>query len=219
MKPCAWGGTFFLLAGGCLPGPESNTLVPTSPFVNHACKPVEVRHDVAAPGSKEASDRVWAVGGRVIAGNPQIGFRPRFSTVGSPKEEIYHHGTREVVITEGLVRRCETDGRLAAVICLELGKMIVERETCVDPVGRVRAERGPVEMPVGNDSGGLFGSPDGTRRMELTKYVEQARHKADSPPPAPENLARGYLSRAGFDPTELNVAFPAPQEQPATSAK
>ena len=182
MKRRAWGGALFLLAGGCLPGPEATTLVPSSPFVNQACNPAEVRHEVQTPGSKEAAERVWSVGGRVIAANPQIGFRPHFTTIGSPTEEIYHHGIREVVITEGLVRRCEADAQLAAVLCLELGKIIAEREALADPADRQREERGPVEMPVG-------------------KYVGPTRRKVEvAPPPSPEALAREYLRKAGFTP-------------------
>ena len=78
-----WAGGVILLAGGCLTGTESATLVPGNPFITEACKPTEVRHIVEAPGTKEAADRVLAVGGKVIAANPQIGFRPRFSTIGA----------------------------------------------------------------------------------------------------------------------------------------
>ena len=193
-----------MLAGGCTAGPESAALLPCNPFITEAFKPAEVRHDVETPGSKEAADRVYCVGGRVVAANPQIGFRPRFISVGQPKEEIYHRGIRDVFITEGLVRRCETDGRLAAVLSLELGKMIAEREASVDPMSRLRDERGPADVPVGSDYGGSFGPPDGTRRMELIKFAAQARRRADGPPPSPEVLARIYLDRAGFKPTELD---------------
>ena len=199
----AW-SVVFLLAGGCTSGPESTTLVPFNPFITEASKPAEVLHVVASPGSKEVTDRVLVVGGRVIAANRQIGFRPRFSTLGTTKEEIFHRGTREIFLTEGLVRRCETDGALAAVICLELGRMIAEREGNAAPQTRIRQQGAPIDMPVGNDPGGTFGPPDGTRLMELNKYVEQPRLKEPVPPPSPTILAREYLRKAGFAPTELD---------------
>ncbi len=64
----------------------------------------------------------------------------------------------------------------------------------------------PVEMPIGNDGGGRFGSPDGTRQMELAKYADSAHRKADAPLPSPDVLAREYLRKAGFAPTELDDA-------------
>jgi hypothetical protein len=197
MKRCAWSTVLLLLAGGCLPGPETATLVPCSPFVDQPFKPAEVRHVVEAPGSKEASDRVCAAGGRIIAANQLIGFRPRFITTNSPQEEIFHRGTRDVFITEGLVRRCETEAQLAQVLCLELGKMVAEREAFADPPARLKGEGVPIDMPVGNDVSGTFGSADGTRRMELNKYVEQAR-KEPQALPSPEILAAEYLRKAGY---------------------
>jgi hypothetical protein len=207
----AWAGMFLLLSGGCLPGPSGNTLVPCNPFITQAFKPAEVRHDVESPGTRESAERVAAVGAKIIAANPQLGFRPHFNTTGSAKEEIYHRGLRDVFITEGLARRCGTDAELAAVLCLELGKMVAEREAFAEPLTRVKRESLPIDLPVGNDSGGLFGSPDGTRRMELSKYVEQARHQADAPPPSPEALAREYMRKAGFASAEVGAAAPAPR--------
>jgi hypothetical protein len=190
-----------LFAVGCLPEQEGATLVPCSPFIDHAFTPAEARPVDEVPATKETADRVSAVAGKVVSANPGIGFRPRFLTSNSPHEEIYHRGMRDVFVTEGLVRRCETEDQLAAVVCLELAKMVVEREASSDPQTRRPADVEPIDMPVGNDSGGPFGSPDGTRRMELNKYVEQPRHKEDTAPPVPEALAREYLRNAGFKPT------------------
>jgi hypothetical protein len=213
MKRRAWTTPMLLLAGGCLPGPETATLVPCSPFADQGFRPAEVRQVVDAPGTKEASDRVCAVGGQIIAANQQIGFRPRFITTSSPLEESFHRGTRDVFITEGLVRRCETDAQLAAVLCLELGKMVAEREAFSEPLTRLKGETAPIDMEVGNDVSSGFGSPDGTRRMELSKYVEEPRHQPEAPPPAPEALAREYLRRSGFAPAEPATRQPETTKQ------
>jgi hypothetical protein len=203
MKRHACTGGLLLLVCGCM-SEDGSTMLPCNPFVTQAFKPAAVQHIVETPGTKEAADRVLTVGGKVVTANPQIGFRPRFCTIGSPKEEIIHRGNHDVFITEGLVRRCETDGQLAAVLCLELGKMVAERESLADPLTRMKPAYVPIDMPVGNDASGPFGSPDGTRRMELSKFEEQQRQKAEAPPPSPDSLARSYLRKAKFAPTDLD---------------
>ena len=87
--------------------------------------------------------------------------------------------------------------------------MVAERAVLPDPVAQVREGRGPIDMPVGNDSGGPLGSADGTRRMELSKFVEQGQPKPAATPPSPEVLARKYLRKAGFAPADLDDAAPA----------
>src|SRR5262245_41303759 len=73
-----------------------------------------------SPGSTEAAARVDTIGRGILAANPTIGAKPLFRTIGAPRPEIFHRGTEDVYVTEGLVRLCETDGQLAAVLCAEL---------------------------------------------------------------------------------------------------
>ena len=142
MRRHARSAPLLLLAGGCLGGPETATSLPCNPFADQAFRPGAVQHVVEAPGTKEASDRVCAVGGKIIAANEGIGFRPRFITTNGATEEIFHRGTRDVFITEGMVRRCQTEAQLAEVLCLELGKMVAEREAFTEPMSRSK-EKGP----------------------------------------------------------------------------
>src|SRR5687767_5559943 len=92
-----------LLVAGCLPGEGSR-----SPMVGNSFTPVlsesrarPVPAD-APPASQEVATRVLRVAGKVLDANPQIGMRPTFSTIGVAQSEIFHRGTSEVFITEGL---------------------------------------------------------------------------------------------------------------------
>ena len=111
-------------------------------------------------------------------------------------------------ITEGLVRACVTDGQLAAVLCHELGKIAAERQ---ELMATAPQDRGPSpDAPVGNDYGGVFGPPDGTRTMELAVY-EQKRRKAAAAamtPVDPEALARSILQKAGGTPADAEAVAP-----------
>ena len=79
------------------------------------------------PASTDTAARVDTMGRRILAANPGIGGKPMFTTIGAPQSEVFHRGMTDVFVTEGLVREC-TDEQLAAVLCLELAKMVRERE-------------------------------------------------------------------------------------------
>jgi hypothetical protein len=166
-----------------------------------------------SPGSTEAAARVDTVGRGILAANPQIGAKPLFRTIGAPRPEIFHRGTDDVYVTEGLVKLCETDGQLAAVLCAELAKMVAEREAAA-PASVRRPERlPPMNVPVASD--GFAGAPDQTRLRELADYEKQKRQQARQeklPPPDPQTLAkdylRTYLLRAGYSPQDIDRAAP-----------
>ncbi len=193
----------WLLVAGCFEEQRPFT-VPANPAV----EPVVARslnRVQRAPATEETAKRVISVGQKIVTSNPQLGLRPAFCTAGTPDPEIFHRGTGglegcQIVITEGLVRRCPTEGQLAAVLCLELGKIIAEREAQMGSL-RPQDRRLPPDAPIGNDAGGAFGSPDGTRLMEQAKLEKQQRKS--SVPLSPEVLARNYMTRAGFPASEL----------------
>src|SRR5262249_10944589 len=129
-----------------------------------------------APATEEAAKRVALMGQRLVEANPQMALKPAFTTVGAPHPGLFHvvtgSGPRRAdpgVISEGLVKLCQTDAQLAAVLAQELGKMVSEREALVSAAARAPVRPPPLEVRVGNDSGGAFGSPDGTRYIELAK--------------------------------------------------
>ena len=78
------------------------------------------------PADEALAVRVDSVGSKLVAANPQIGLRvTRFATIGkAPQSEVFHVGANMVFVTEGLAKRCSTEAELAAVLALELGKIV-----------------------------------------------------------------------------------------------
>jgi hypothetical protein len=171
-----------------------------------------------SPASLQAAARVDLLGRKIIAANPQTGLKPLFLTIGAPKAEVFHRGTGEVVITEGLVNQCQTEGELAAVLCLELGKMVSEREAVAQP--QMKKPEPPMEVRVGNDNAGSFGPADQTHMAELAKYDQERRRPNGAPPlpPDPRRLARIYLSKAKFPENALDHAAPLLDQAAANNA-
>jgi hypothetical protein len=199
-----------LLLAGCVPGEQGKFLV-SNPFGQSP--EVQQFRAMSAPASAEGEQvakRVLFVGQQVVQANPEMGLRPLFATIGGAAQpEIFHRGRTEIIVTEGLVKECVSDGQLAAVLCRELGKMVAERELLTLPATRQPERTPPQDVPVGNDAGGVWGSADGVRRAELARF-ERERHPQDVtvPPPAPEVLARGYLKKAGYTLDDLDAAAP-----------
>ena len=135
---------------GCLPcSPSANRipLVKSAPGVPSMPRPERLVS--TAPAMKASSERVLQVGQRLILANPQLGLRPLFITVGVPQPEVFHKGGSlggcQVVVSEGIVRACPSDAELAAVLALELGKIVAERVALASPASRQGNDRPPLE--------------------------------------------------------------------------
>jgi len=208
------------LATGCLPFSRDETpMVRNDSFApvipESRARPVPTD---APPAAQEIATRVTQVGLKVVEANKvQLGLRPTFSTIGIPQTEIFHRGTSEVFVTEGLARQCATDGQLAALLALELGKMVSEREAAA---GFRAYDREPPPDAGGRDAGGSFGAPDGTRLYELSQYEKVRRRPGTPPPPPPDSrlLARNYLQQAGFSAADLEAALPLVKQAQGNSA-
>jgi hypothetical protein len=204
---------------GCFPlQDEPLQTVKPSPFAPPPAP--QVRKMELSPATREEALRVDITGQKVVTANrDQTGIRHiYFQTVGSSSSELFHRRTEAVFITEGLSRKCKTEGELAAILAYELGRMIAEREALSDPAKRRPERLPPPEERVGMDSGGTFGPPDGTRLAELAKYEKERPKPGAAPPPPPDPmvLARIYLKKAGFDPKELDAVAPLLQEARAS---
>jgi hypothetical protein len=199
-----------LANAGCFWDESKTTLVPSNPFSSTA--PV-VNHQTArppvTPASLEAAARVDTLGRKILAANPQIGIRPMFRTIGAPQPEIFHEGTANITLTEGLVKQCSTEPELAAVLCQELGKMVAEREVQAGAMARRPERQPPQDVRIGNDYSGPFGPADQTHLAELGMYEKERRRPGDLIPlPDPQALARIYLKKAGFAEQDLDAAAP-----------
>jgi hypothetical protein len=199
---------FFFAAIGCVSWETNTTLVPSNPF--GSIPPAQTAHTALAPASLQAAARVDSLGRKILLANPQTGVQPLFRTIGAPQPEVFHQGTTEVDITEGLVNQCPSEGQLAAVLALELGKMISEREAYAGPQTRAPEREPPMEVRIGSDNGGAFGPADQLHRAELAKYDRERRQRTAgaAPPPDPQALARGYLQKAGYAAADLDAAAP-----------
>jgi hypothetical protein len=197
-----------LLAAGCVPNESTTQLVPANPF--HSGPVLQPPRQVSySPAAEETARRVGLIGQKLLAANPQLGVRPLFRTIGSPEPALFHVGTTQVCITEGLVKQCTTEGQLAAVLCAELGKMVAEREALAGPQARSPERQPPIDLRIGNDSGGSYGAPDLTHLAELGKYEqERGRPRTPAALPAPQALARTYLMKAGYHAADLDVIAP-----------
>lgn len=200
-----------LVLAGCVPSESKIELVQPNAFdTASTAAPTQV---CATPASTEAAARVDQIGRKIVAANAQFGLKPLFRTIGAPTLEVFHHGTTEIVITEGLVRQCPADERLAAVLCHELGKMMVEREQLAGPRARAPELRPPPDVRVGTDyAGSLEASPDMTRVAELEKYSPRRKHNQTVQLPDPTKLAQFMLANAGYQAQDLDAIASLLQE-------
>jgi hypothetical protein len=196
---------FGLLIGCAATDTDKRPMVIDNPFgfAHAAATTAEPNY---APATTALAARVDQLGRNILAANPQVGLRPLFRTVGSPQAEVFHRGTSEVIITEGLVRQCSTEGQLAAVLCLELGKMVSEREALASPWNRTQEREPMPDVRFNGDNGA-----DRTQLAELAKFSEADRRRSSTPrplPPDPQQLARTYITNAGFQVADLDAAAP-----------
>jgi hypothetical protein len=215
MRHVRWAAVGCFAAAGCLGFDE-----PSTGSVFRRAQPPAPPTNVA-PASTEAAARVDALGRRIIAANRHAGIDPRslmFLTIGAPQPEIFHRGTNDIYITEGLVRQCATDGQLAAVLCIEVGKMVSEREALTPTSVRQPERLPPIDPRVGTDAVGGIG-PDQTRLRELADLDKERRERRQTlPPPDPRALARVYLLRTGYHDDDLAAAEPLLQAARSNSA-
>jgi hypothetical protein len=200
-----------LVMSGCFPfqfeGDKGTALVSHNPF-GAAAPPAAPTKASYAPAAQEVSLRVDKVGRELVVANEQIGLRPLFGTIGAEQPEIFHIGTDFVYVTEGLVKQCTSNAQLAAVLAVELGKMVADREARAGSESRNPDKLPPIRLPVGNNVQG--------RESDLTAVAELGRFEKANPKtpvrslsrPDPLKLARNYLEKAGYQGTDLDAANP-----------
>jgi hypothetical protein len=202
-----------LALAGCLNDEPNKLIVQPGPFSPAPQVPAIKRS--YAPATEEVAKRVLTLGQQIVVANPQIGMRPIFVTIGSPEPEIFHRGQNQVIVTEALAKQCTTDRLLAAVLFLELGKMVSEREAVASVQARQPEHEPPPDARGAGDSS--FGPSDQTRLAELARYERTRRPSSAPPPPPPDprTLAQTYLAKAGFHAADLEAAAPILQQAEA----
>lgn len=197
------------LMAGCVFQDEKATLVPADPFGNTPVVP-PARKAAFAPAPLTTAARVDRVGRQLVEANPKLGLRPQFLTIGAPQPEILHQGVSEIDITAGLVDLCVSDAQLAAVLSLELAKMVTEREAAAGAQARRPERQPPPEVRVGSDNLGNVGAPDLTRQAELGMVEAKTPRRGQLPLPAPDprTLALSYLANVGYGAENLDAVQP-----------
>ncbi len=183
---------------GCSQTPKQSTRMISDAGMN-AEKIVRLPNAAPDAGpTKEAAIRVGKIGQKLLVANPSIGVKPAFHTIGTTQAEVFHKGVDQIMITDGLVKEC-SDDQLAAVLAVELVKMLGEQENSA-PTGKITDRTPGMDFPIGNDRSLVFGPADGTRiaeRYELDRM--RMKNKATGAGTVdPKVIARGYLSKAGY---------------------
>lgn len=206
-----WSFGFACLLAGCQPvqlfqEPKTAT-VSSNPFgLQETRRSAKVSYQ---PADEALATKVDGIGRKLLAANPQLGLKTTlFATIGNaPQPEIFHTSAGMVYVTEGLVTRCAAEGELAALLALELGKIVADREASASPQMRDPERLPPIQVPIGNS--GQVTNPDLVHQVELAKFEKQRpRRQRTLPRPDPQQLARGYLEKAGYQTADLDSVQP-----------
>jgi hypothetical protein len=160
--------------------------------------------------SPQIAERVEVVGWKVMEQNTFTGLDPskmRFLTVGAKENVLFHRGSEELFVSEGLVEKCQTDAELAAVLCAEMGKMVAERRAA----GAVRRDVDPVPDETFGAGPTPGGSPfDAGQQASLAFHQRQFPRGAGAKAEAADAsaVARDLLKGAGYSPAELDRVEP-----------
>lgn len=202
-----WSVLLMLLAG-CVPTqrlPDETQQVAATPFAPPR-PPVLTRVNYA-PASQETAYRLLLIKDKLVGENPTVALKPYITAIASADPEIFHVGMNQIYITDALVRQCQTEGQLAAVLAFELGKMIAEREAGVSDDVRNPERQLPIHLPIGANGY--------AREADPINFIELARHEKQHPRqtkklarPNPHLIARDALERAGYQRTDLDAALP-----------
>ena len=145
------------------------------------------------------AERVETLGRQVITQNTFTGIEPIFHLVGVKEPMLFHRGTEELFISDGLVKKCKTDDDLAAVLCSELGRMMGEKRAGV-AVGR---DSDPLLRGVGGkvDTGEDVPGAVATGTESATRPI--GKQETDG-----AKLAQELMRGSGFDPAALERVEP-----------
>jgi hypothetical protein len=205
IRQCVAGG-FVLLLGlaGCLS-------LEKSPFDQQPVPP-------------EVALKLATLGQQIQQKNPDLPLKLTCSTVGAPDQvEIFSQVSGEhcaVFVTLGLIKKCKNDSQLAAVICQELGKAVAQHinEANLKLQERMEASAAPASVPIGNDLCGRFGPTGGVMPAEMERQDRLRKLSGRTSAPPADSLARIYLSKAGFDPQDLEATQPLLREASRNTA-
>lgn len=157
--------------------------------------------------NQAVAERVELLGRKIVAQNTFIGIEPLFMTFGIQEDVLFHRGSEQLFISEGLVEKCKSDAELAAVLCSELGQMVAEKRAAkaagrdVDPIPDTTHGAGPL-FPGGT-------ALDAGRQAELGFHDQKHPRGAARPDPIDaKKTAKELLSGSGYSAAELDRVEP-----------
>src|SRR5262245_7357789 len=158
------------------------------------------------PASLATSQRVDELGRKLVAQNTFCGFepgKPLFMVTGHKEAILFHRGTDELIISEGIVEKCQSEAELAAVLCWEMGQMVAEKRTAkalgreVDPIPDANYGGGPI-FPGGT-------AVDAGQMANLAFHERKFPRTVSRPDPVDAaETARELLKGSGYSPAELD---------------
>ncbi len=201
-----------LPTGGCNRNQKENLMIPDVPFGHYKAIETPAMPKVSS-ATTESAIRAGKMGQKIVEANKEFGIRPSIHTIGGDQIEVFHRGQDQIFMTEGLVNQA-SDPQLAAVISMEMAKMVAEREALEGPMTRNFESAPPQEVVMFEDRGGSFGAPDGTHLAEMAKYERRrgGPRRAKLKLPDPPVLATAFLKKSGFGPEALASAQPLLQK-------
>lgn len=150
--------------------------------------------------STKSATRVHAIGAKLVSSNPkEFARQPVFFTAGIQEPMLFSQKDGQIVISEGLVNRCASDDELAALLCVELGKLSAGQRR-----EQTRIEDLPPAPRLTSDVVGSGSAPDMTRMAEEgymnKRPAATGRRPVDAVRADTATLSRNYLKKAGYDP-------------------
>jgi hypothetical protein len=163
--------------------------------------------------STQVATRVDTVGKAVVAANAsELRTKPIFMTLGGDNPMIFHRRSGEIVVSEGLVKRCSSDAELAAALCHEIGKLAAEREDRGTPRQEhdlPPSPRFPPDVVGGGQPADMTGLAEAATYDRRNPRAPRAPREAR---PDPNVLARNFLTKAGHEADELKRMEPLLKE-------
>lgn len=169
--------------------------------------PANPRPVTISPASLQNAERVEQLGRKILAHNPFTGIDPLFYTIGVPEPALFHRGTGELCVSEGLVKQCKAEGQLAAVLCSELGLMISEKRLALE-AGHEKDSIPEVAETGERSSFDANAVEVGSQKKSDPREAPGSRNGKPSRSTDSTDLAKELLRGAGFDPAELDRIGP-----------
>lgn len=174
----------------------------------------------------EVALKLANLGQQIQKKNPDLPLMVVCSTAGTADQvEAFSQvegKTCNIYVTLGLIKKCQTDGELAAVVCQELGKAVSQHINQANLKLQERMEQAatPTSVVIGNDLGARFGPTGGVMPAEMERQdkLRKLNTRALASAPPSDSLARIYLSKAGFNPQDLEKAQPLLREASRNNA-